>query len=248
MPVDAAAAPEPGASRASRRVRWSTRPCETANQSNSDELLRAEIRVPPTDTGYGTIPSRDNASVSGGTLRTVATPRATSWPCWPELSEVDFAGSRPAPLHTARWTCGWTQLQASERFAAVATTCLSSAVSSSETALESQRPRCRGALAECRRRDSNPRHADHDSRLIWLDHREILGLLDPALDTSGPSRAQRSPCLHTSRVGPACPTRELRLTDWPGYSPRASGAHALAWRHGGVGAGWDGVRLRCVCC
>ena len=41
----------------------------------------------------------------------------------------------------------------------------------SKTALERQRPRCRGALAQCRRRDSNPRHADYDSRPLWLSHR-----------------------------------------------------------------------------
>ena len=31
----------------------------------------------------------------------------------------------------------------------------------------------RGALAQCRRRDSNPRHADYDSGQIWLGHREF---------------------------------------------------------------------------
>jgi hypothetical protein len=32
--------------------------------------------------------------------------------------------------------------------------------------------RC-GRRRRCRRRDSNPRHADYDSRLIWLSHREF---------------------------------------------------------------------------
>ena len=41
----------------------------------------------------------------------------------------------------------------------------------SKTALERQRPRCRGALAQCRRRDSNARRADYDSRPSWLSHR-----------------------------------------------------------------------------
>jgi hypothetical protein len=54
-----------------------------------------------------------------------------------------------------------------------ATSCRRSAEPRPETALEGQRPRCCRALAECRRRDSNPRHADYDSGLIWLNDREF---------------------------------------------------------------------------
>jgi hypothetical protein len=42
-----------------------------------------------------------------------------------------------------------------------------------KTALESQRPRRSETFVQCRRRDSNPRHAPHDSHLIWLNHREF---------------------------------------------------------------------------
>jgi hypothetical protein len=42
-----------------------------------------------------------------------------------------------------------------------------------QMAPESQGPRGCGALTKCRRRDSNPRHADYDSRPIWLGHREF---------------------------------------------------------------------------
>ena len=35
------------------------------------------------------------------------------------------------------------------------------------------RARCSEALARCRRRDSNPRHADYDYSLIWLNHRKF---------------------------------------------------------------------------
>ena len=35
-----------------------------------------------------------------------------------------------------------------------------------QTALQSQKPRCCGASTECRRRDSNPRHADYDSAAL----------------------------------------------------------------------------------
>jgi hypothetical protein len=34
------------------------------------------------------------------------------------------------------------------------------------------KPGCRGLEVRCRRRDSNPRHPDHDSSRPWLSHRE----------------------------------------------------------------------------
>jgi hypothetical protein len=95
-------------------------------------------------------------------------------PWGPERSSaLDRSLKRLAGWLTAGWARGWTQVHVSGRFVAVATRGPRFAQSRLRTALDSQRPRCCRALTKCRRRDSNPRHADSDSRLIWLSHREF---------------------------------------------------------------------------
>ena len=54
-------------------------------------------------------------------------------------------------------------------------------------------------LWSCRRRDSNPRHADYDSQLIWLDHREFPARWTRRW-TQAHSRAHSIPRVFTDRA------------------------------------------------
>jgi hypothetical protein len=72
-------------------------------------------------------------------------------------------------------------------------------------------------LSQCRRRDSNPRHADYDSRLIWLNHREFRARWTRRW-TQAHTRMHPIPCVaplkpRTART-PAVSSRSLSCAPW----------------------------------
>jgi hypothetical protein len=116
-----------------------------------------------------------------------------------------------------------------------------------KTALESQRPRRSEAFVQCRRRDSSRRHADHDSHLIWLNHREFwalghtvghiraFGCTPFRVSRCVKSRAAITPTRAVPRQsrarGPAHADRPARSR--PRYSTDQSPVRAPGWGPGG---------------
>jgi hypothetical protein len=79
------------------------------------------------------------------------------------------------------------------RFVAVAGGFSRSACRTAKMALPSRNPAETGFRGQCRRRDSNPRHADYDPARLWLSHREFRACWTRGW-TRAPAGARHSAC------------------------------------------------------